>query len=106
MRKTGDYAKRQGVCGVPVTETDLTKNIPVCHSKIRSFEWIVELVVRYLSHQKWATPSNGVKYTKEELTFPSVHVWYKYQAASWQLQKSHQDKRMTGFRLSWRVENK
>ena len=68
VRKTGDYAKRQGVCGVPVTETDLTKNIPVCHSKIRSFEWIVELVVRYLSHQKWATPSNGVKYTKEEWT--------------------------------------
>ena len=24
-----DYAKRQGVCGKPITKSDLTKNIPV-----------------------------------------------------------------------------
>ena len=65
-RRTGDYASRQGVCGAPLTETDLTKNIPVCHSKIRVFSWVFDLTVRELSHQKWATTSNGVRYTKEE----------------------------------------
>jgi hypothetical protein len=34
VRKSGDYSSRQGVCGAPLTESDLTKNIPVCHSKI------------------------------------------------------------------------
>ena len=37
MKKRSDYATRQGVCGQPITEMDLTKNIPICHSKIRSF---------------------------------------------------------------------
>ena len=44
----------------------MTKNIPICHSKIRITEWIVEFLIRYLSHQKWWTPTNGVVYTKEE----------------------------------------
>ena len=66
VRKKGDYSSRQGVCGAPLTETDLTKNIPVCHSKIRVFSWVFELTVRELSHQKWATTSNGVRYEKEE----------------------------------------
>ena len=63
-----DYAKRQGVCGKPITESDLTKNIPVCHSKIRTTEFLAELLTRYLNHQKWWTPTNGVRYTKEEKT--------------------------------------
>ena len=62
----GDYKTRQGVCGQPITETDMTKNIPVCHAKIRSFEFIVELLVRYLSHKKWWTPTNKTTYSKEE----------------------------------------
>ena len=66
VRKKGDYRSRQGVCSLPVTDTDVTKNIPVCHSKIRVFEWIVQLEVRYRSHKKWASSTNGVKYTKEE----------------------------------------
>ena len=66
VRKKGDYSTRQGVCGLPVTETDVTKNIPVCHSKIRAFEWIVQLMVRNRSHKKWASPTNGIKYTKED----------------------------------------
>ena len=45
---------------LPVTETDITKNIPVCHSKIRTFEWTVQLEVRYRSHKKWASTTNGV----------------------------------------------
>ena len=66
VRARGDYRKRQGVCGMPITESDLTKNIPVCHSKIRTTEWIIELLVRHLSHKKWWTATNSVKYTKEE----------------------------------------
>ena len=38
----------------------------MCHAKIQSFEFIIELLVHYLSHQKWWTPTNGVKYSKEE----------------------------------------
>ena len=49
-----------------MTESDLTKNIPVCHSKIRAFEWIIEFLVRALSHKKWKTASNDVIYSKEE----------------------------------------
>ena len=60
VRKKGDYSLRQGVCDLPVTETDITKNIPVCHSKIRTFEWTVQLEVRYRSHKKWASTTNGV----------------------------------------------
>ena len=66
VRKRADYSTRQGVCGQPVTESDLTKTIPVCHSKIRSFEWIIDFLVRALSHKKWKTTSNDVIYSKEE----------------------------------------
>ena len=66
VRRRGDYSTRQGVCGEPRTESDLTKSIPVCHSKIRVFEWTTELVVRNKSHKKWCTPTNKVRYTDEE----------------------------------------
>ena len=49
-----------------MTETDITKNIPVCHIKIPTFEWTVQLEVRYRNCKKWASTTNGVKYTKEE----------------------------------------
>ena len=65
-KKKGDYQVRQGICGQPITQSDLTKNIPVCHAKIRTFEFIVKLLVRYRSHKKWWTPTNNVKYSKEE----------------------------------------
>ena len=55
-----------GVCGKPLTKSDPTKNIPVCHSKIRVFEFVIELLNRYLSHKKWWTLVNKVKYTTEE----------------------------------------
>ena len=47
----------------------------------------------------------NLAYTKDQLTFPAFHVWYKYKAASQQLLDSWKEKRMTGFRLSWRTEN-
>ena len=66
VRRKGDYSTRQGVCGQPLTDADLTKSIPVYHSKIRSFEWILDLVVRALSHKKWKYSTNGVTYSKDE----------------------------------------
>ena len=29
IRKKADYKRRQGICGQPITESDLTKHIPV-----------------------------------------------------------------------------
>ena len=55
VRSRGDYAPK-----------NMTKNIPVCYSKIWTTKWIVELLVRYKSHQKWWTATNNVKYCKEE----------------------------------------
>ena len=47
----------------------------------------------------------NLKYKQEELDFPSFHVWYRYKAANHHnLLDNWEDKRMTGFRLSWRVE--
>ena len=66
IRKKGDYTQRQGVCDVPITESDLTRNIPVCHSKIRTFEWIIELITRELSHKKWWSAAKPVVYSEEE----------------------------------------
>ena len=66
IKKKGDYKQRAGVCGQPITEDDMTKHIPVCHSKIRVFDFLMELVKRELSHQKWYTPTNGVVYEQEE----------------------------------------
>ena len=66
IKEKGDYGSRMGVCGKPLTKSDLTKNIPVCHSKIRVFEFVIELLKRYLSHKKWWTLVNKVKYTTEE----------------------------------------
>ena len=66
VKKKGDYNTRHGVCGQPLTKTDLTKNIPVCHSKIQTFEWITDLVVRNQSHKKWWSTTNKVTYTNDE----------------------------------------
>ena len=43
--------------------------------------------------------------TKDQLNFSNFLVYYKYKAASKQLLNNWKDKRMTGFRLSWRIEN-
>ena len=43
-------------------------------------------------------------YKKDQLTFRSFHVWYEYKAASQQVLDDWEDKRMTGFKLTWRIE--
>ena len=46
-----------------------------------------------------------LNYTKEELTFPSFHLLYKYKAASHHLLDSWKDKRRTGFTLNWFIQD-
>ena len=46
-----------------------------------------------------------IVYNEDQLNFPVLYVSYKYKATSQQLLDSWKDKRMTGLRLSWRVES-
>ena len=48
----------------------------------------------------------NLSYTKDQLNYASFNVWYKYKAASQQLLDSWKEKKMTGFRFSWRIENR
>ena len=50
------------------------------------------------------TKTVDLTYTGDQLTFSSLHVWYTYKAASQQLLDSWKEKRMTGFKFSWRIE--
>ena len=47
----------------------------------------------------------SLTYNKDQLKFPRLFVRYLYKAANQQLLDSWKDKRMTGMRLSWRIEN-
>ena len=44
-------------------------------------------------------------FKRDQLNVTSFHVWYKAKGASQQLLNKWQDKKMTGFKLSWRIEN-
>jgi hypothetical protein len=63
----GDYAIRQGITGIPLTTADVTKTLPVCHSKIQTFDWVVNrLLVKANSSQKWHSSTTPMRYTVEE----------------------------------------
>ena len=59
---------------------------------------------KFICQKKDASNGENV-FTKDQLSFASFVVWYKRQAATPQMLDSWKDKRMTGFRLSWRVIN-
>ena len=44
-----------------------------------------------------------LEFKKDQLNFPSFHVWYKHRVDSKEM--DWKVKRMTGLRLSWRIEN-
>ena len=46
--------------------------------------------------------STKLHYERNQLTFTSFHVWYRYKAVS---QQPLKNKRMTGIKLNWRFEN-
>ena len=64
--KTGDYSTRKGLTGTPMTNLNLVELLPVCHAKINTANWIVDLIVRSRAHKKWYSSYNIVKYSKEE----------------------------------------
>ena len=43
-------------------------------------------------------------FKRNELNFPSFEVWHNYQFTNQTLLDSWEDKRMTGFKISWRIE--
>ena len=43
-------------------------------------------------------------YKEHQLSFRSFHVWYEYKVPGQQVLDSWEDKRMTGFKLTWRIE--
>ena len=51
------------------------------------------------------TKTLKIEFTNEQLIFSSFHVWYQYKAVGRQLLSSWEEKRMTGLRFSWRIEN-
>ena len=65
-RQKGDYTVRQGITDQPITSSEITRNIPVCHAKIRSFSWFIDFLIRLLSHKKWWSVQKPVKYTEED----------------------------------------
>ena len=64
--KPKDYAIRQGITGIPKTSDDLTKIIAVCHSKIHAIKWLVQLIQKQNSSQKWGSNTHPVRYTPAE----------------------------------------
>ena len=46
-----------------------------------------------------------LNYRKDQLVFPSIHVWYNFKFNNQEVLDSWEDKRMTGFRLSWFLQD-
>jgi len=65
-RSRNDYTTRTGITAQPITQANVTENIPICHAKIRTFECFVELIARENSHKKWNTVQHRVSFTTEE----------------------------------------
>ena len=67
MKSSGDYERRQGITGVPITSAKLTTVLPVCHAKIQAFDWIVNrLIVKANSHKKLHSSTAPIRYSVEE----------------------------------------
>jgi hypothetical protein len=50
-----------------LTTADVTKELPICHSKIQTFNWIVnQLLVREISYKKWHSSNNLICHTDAE----------------------------------------
>ena len=47
------------------------------------------------------TEEVNLKFTKDQLTFSSFHVWYKYKAVDEKLLASTKGRGMTGVRFNW-----
>ena len=61
--------------------------------------------VDYTSSLNRTTNNLQLTFKRDQLNVTSFHVWYKAKAVSQHLLNRWQDKKMTGFKLSWRIEN-
>lgn len=61
-RVQNDYNIQSGLTAAPITSANVTEHIPVCHSKIRNFEWFVALMCRE------TVTENGVIFLHDKLT--------------------------------------
>jgi hypothetical protein len=63
-----DYEERQGITGIPITSEDVTKIVPICHSKIHVVSWIlVKLIPKVNSTMKWSSSSRQIRYSDKEI---------------------------------------
>ena len=46
-----------------------------------------------------------LEYTRDQVNFPYFQVWYKCQVTGQEVLDSWQNKRMTGFKMTWRIDN-
>ena len=67
QKSPGDYSLRKGITGVPITSSELTRVIPVCHAKIHCIDYIINrLLIRQNTHQKWHAPYKPVRFSEDE----------------------------------------
>ena len=69
----------------------------------RSYPFVCRLPANQVN-----TSTLRLEYKRDQLDFSSFQVWYKYRTTNKneRLLKSWKDNRMTGFKLSWNIENK
>ena len=67
VREKDDYNVRKGVMAEPLTDADVTKVVPVSHSKINTVDWVVnKLIPKQNSHQKWGSKFKRAKVSTAE----------------------------------------
>ena len=65
----------------------------------------MHFICKFESAKLFGNMSLLLEYSREQLTFPSFQVKYRYQFTSLELLDSWQDRRMTGFNLSWFIKD-
>ena len=66
VRRPRDYPHREGMTSKNIAQIDLNHQLPVLHGKIRTFEWITQLLMRLNTSRKWYTKFNPVEYEEGE----------------------------------------
>ena len=79
-----------------------------CLSSIENWwDWDCKDIYPYICQNTLQTKGGTTKleFSKDQLEFGAFNVWYSYKTASQELLDFWEKKRMTGFRLNWRIEN-
>ena len=62
----GDYESRKGSTGIPLTDQDVAKELPVTHAKLCSMKWLINLLNRERGSQKWSAHWDQIRYSEKE----------------------------------------